>query len=1346
MNNKYQVISLWILEIFIFLISFISMSYGQIDAGANKSICIGESITIGPSTDCDSCKYSWSSTSQTIKDTIRNPTVKPTVTTTYNLTVTYNISKKTNSGSVVVTVNELPTISAGADQTICSGITATLTASGGTTYSWSTAQTNPIKVNPTTTTSYKVTGTLNGCTGTAQVVITVNPLPKVSAGTDQTICSGITATLTASGGTTYSWSTAQTINPIKVSPTTTTTYKVTGTTNGCTGVAQVVITVNIKPDAAITGIPNSFRHCFVGSFDLEIRNSSKTITNNSNYEVEWGDGTPKLITDSLPAKGTIHTYNKMGYFYLNLIVTSNKGCQDTFTQKVFNGTSPAVGINTNGNTSGCLPLSDTVQLTYGGNTNPPGTRYEIKVFNGDRVHFDTIYFQPKNPDIPMQIFVYTFDSCSCYKEKKGDPPSDNSFYFRITATNECMPNSIGTIGPIQISQKPIADFSINNNYGCINDKFVIASKITDGKYIRNNICDTNFKKSWEIIPSNYTIVKGSLGSIPPKYDDSDTWGSDSLEIKFTKTGKYSIKLYVESPCGNDTIVKVKEICIDSIPKADFKISNTEGCLPHTVDLTDMSVTNTTCDTVYYKWSIIPFDCNNDSTAYEYLSGTKSSSHNPKIRFNKSGNYKIELKLSTHCGTSTKADTVSIKSKPLLSIKMTDSICEGFSVSPTVNNIACNSPTTTYSWNFAGGNPISSVHQNPGNVSYKIAGNYIVSVKAKNECGVTDTIKTLKVKKLRVDLGVSMEICKGSQTQISMKYLNKNEQKNYTYSWSPSLSLSSTNIAEPTASPTQTTSYNVTITDKGGGCTGTGSIVIKVNPLPIANCDNDKTICRGDTIVLNASVTNGTPTYSYSWSPLNFLNKKDIQSPISIPAISTTYICNVTDKNGCTTTCDIGINVNSLPVLTLSNTEICPGNTDIMNLGVSGNAPYYYKWTPSTGLNATNIQNPVVSTATTTTYTVSVTDKNNCSNTANAEVKVKIPPIVNINIDKVTGCNPLNIIYKCAVVPSGAYSYSWNFGNGETSTLMNPPKQTYTNTSNVNKQYITTLKVNAGINCLITKDTTVTVFPLPIASCSGGKAICNGDSAQLNISATGGNPGYSYLWTSPASLNNPNIFNPVSKAVISTTYTCNVTDKNGCSASCSEQIKVNNLPTIKLVDTKICKGNIYTMDLKVTGSSPYTYSWSTPLGLSSTIVQNPIVNISTTTTYEVTVTDNNNCKSIGKSIVTVNDPPKSNFNVDNNKGCSPLIIHVSNSSIPVNINSKWYLDNAINSLTKDSAITINNADKIKDKSSIVKLIVTSNTTGCVDSMSKAITVYPKPKADFDSINKGHCSPTVITMKN
>ncbi|MGY8866868.1 MAG: Ig-like domain-containing protein, partial [Methylophagaceae bacterium] len=122
-------------------------------------------------------------------------------------TVTYTTSTNTcgaaSTFDVVISSQTSPTVDAGADQTVCAGTNVTLTGSGATFYAWDNGVTDFTAFAANSTTTYTVTGTSGNtnCTATDQVVITVNPLPTVNAGTDQTVCAGTNVTLTGSGAT-----------------------------------------------------------------------------------------------------------------------------------------------------------------------------------------------------------------------------------------------------------------------------------------------------------------------------------------------------------------------------------------------------------------------------------------------------------------------------------------------------------------------------------------------------------------------------------------------------------------------------------------------------------------------------------------------------------------------------------------------------------------------------------------------------------------------------------------------------------------------------------------------------------------------------------------------------------------------------------------------------------------------------------------------------------------------------------------------------------------------------------------------------------------------------------------
>lgn len=129
---------------------------------------------------------------------------------------------------------------------VCAGNTVTLSVASSGSYSWNPGGTGSvIVVAPANTTTYNVTGSLVCNTASASAVVNVWPLPNVSVSGKGMICKGETENITASGASSYSWSTGQSSASISVSPGLTTTYSVTGTSaDGC--VNQVLYTVSVS--------------------------------------------------------------------------------------------------------------------------------------------------------------------------------------------------------------------------------------------------------------------------------------------------------------------------------------------------------------------------------------------------------------------------------------------------------------------------------------------------------------------------------------------------------------------------------------------------------------------------------------------------------------------------------------------------------------------------------------------------------------------------------------------------------------------------------------------------------------------------------------------------------------------------------------------------------------------------------------------------------------------------------------------------------------------------------------------------------------------------------------------
>ncbi|HSY77168.1 MAG TPA: gliding motility-associated C-terminal domain-containing protein, partial [Bacteroidia bacterium] len=220
------------------------ITVGSVTASVSgaDSVCFGNSTTLTAS---GGATYQWNtgSTSSTLN-------VSPAVATTYTVYVTSGVC--TDSAMVTVKVNPNPVVVAyPADTTICAGASVICGTAVETFYAWSNGQTSQtITVTPALTGTYTVVAiNAYGCTGSGQSIVNIDnyPIPVVSG--TQNICAGSLAALTASGGTTYSWSNGSTTSSILTNMQG--TYTVTISNGPCSVKDSVLVIVNPRPVIAV---------------------------------------------------------------------------------------------------------------------------------------------------------------------------------------------------------------------------------------------------------------------------------------------------------------------------------------------------------------------------------------------------------------------------------------------------------------------------------------------------------------------------------------------------------------------------------------------------------------------------------------------------------------------------------------------------------------------------------------------------------------------------------------------------------------------------------------------------------------------------------------------------------------------------------------------------------------------------------------------------------------------------------------------------------------------------------------------------------------------------------------
>lgn len=235
-------------------------------------------------------------------------------------------------------------------------------------------------------------------------------------------------------------------------------------------------------------------------------------------------------------------------------------------------------------------------------------------------------------------------------------------------------------------------------------------------------------------------------------------------------------------------------------------------------------------------------------------------------------------------------------------------------------------------------------------------------------GTVEDYETIKYCQLKSDAGADTSICNGSSVQ-----LNSTAPAAVSYLWSPATGLNFTNIANPIANPTTTTTYVVAITNVNG-CVDNDTIIVTVVPLPSPGitASGPTSFCIGDSVTLTAASAT-----SYLW------NTTATTQSITVGA-SGTYTVTITNGTGCSATATQAVTVFSLPPIDAgSNDSICLSVN--ANLLASGGVSYV--WSPAGSLSDPNIANPVAGPTVTTTYTVVGTATGGCTNTDSVTIYV-----------------------------------------------------------------------------------------------------------------------------------------------------------------------------------------------------------------------------------------------------------------------------------------------------------------------------------------------------------------------
>jgi len=473
----------------------------------------------------------------------------------------------------------------------------------------------------------------------------------------------------------------------------------------------------------------------------------------------------------------------------------------------------------------------------------------------------------------------------------------------------------------------------------------------------------------------------------------------------------------------------------------------------------------------------------------------------------------------------------------------------------------------------------------------------------------------------IDAGNNTALCTG-QTQVLGG--SPTSTGNVSYQWSPSTNLDDDTIANPIASPLDTITYYLTVTDQRG-CSSIDSVLLNTSITPVADAGVDTILCYDDyPLQLYGTVSEvnsgrwigGSGTFNPDRNTLN-ANYQPSQAEITAGFIDLRLI--TTNIGVCDQDTDI-VRLNIVrfvgnPLATIGNVS-CNGGTDgSITLNPSGGfSPFGFVWNDGpTSQNRSNL--------TAGSYTVTISNTFGCDSILTFNVTEPIVLGSSISASTDASCNGAS---------DGSATVTANGGTAPYTYLWNDPANSTTATVNALAagSYRVTITDNNGCSTINTS-LTINQPQVLVASASlGSNVSCFGanDGSAL-AAATGGTLPYTFIWDDPGSSTTAGL-----NAVSAGTYHVTISDQNGCTDSASVSITQPSILNASINSSSNASCNGFANGAaRVTasgGTGPYTYLWNDPANTSIDTVSGLLAG-----TYTVTVTDNQGCNLTASVVIS-----------------------------------------------------------------------------------------------------------------
>jgi PKD repeat protein len=558
----------------------------------------------------------------------------------------------------------------------------------------------------------------------------------------------------------------------------------------------------------------------------------------------------------------------------------------------------------------------------------------------------------------------------------------------------------------------------------------------------------------------------------------------------------------------------------------------------------------------------------DASPLTYLwdftgTGPTSASVNPVYTYSTGGTYSVSLTAtSTHGCRDSIMHTVTIGQNPIVSFTLGNACIN----TPVAFASSTPGSSLTYSWNFGDGT--TGTLQNESH-PYLVAGTYTVTLTVTNGTGCVGS----NAQNLVIYPGPNVSYTAQNQcVNVPVNYTNTSTNA-VSYSWDfPSLSVTTTQ-QNPIETFTTAGRFQGKLTaTSSNGCQATYIDSVTIYALPLVNLGAAVTTC-GTSYTLDA----GNAGSSFLWNTGSTTQQYVVTH-------NSTYTVTVTNAHSCSASSSVPVTLNSVVAPTLGSNSIHCDSTRL-DAGYPGAT---YVW--STGATTQTIK-----VTTSGTYSVTVTDQNNCTGSASVTITINNATAFSLGPDQVA-CSSTGVLLNAGT----ATTYSWNTG-ATTATLQVPATGYYW------------VKVSNGAGCSSADTIHVTLNPSPVVTLGHDTTVCN----QYLVNAFVSNATYS--WNTGATTASITVNN-------SGRYTVTVTDNTThCSTKDSIKLVINPLPIVNLGSNQtLCSYQTTTLNA---GNPGATYQWNSGQTSQS-------ITVATQGVYSVKVTDANGCSNTGQVSVNI----------------------------------------------------------------------------------------------------------------